>query len=104
MGCWSHARRKFDEALQTLPKEDRKNSLAATGECYCTRLFQLENGLNPYRYLLRVLENALRVEQDDDLCVTHLTLANAPDECKTPSCEDVRLNISLTLRSVNRKD
>ena len=42
VGCWAHARRKFDEALQTLPKEKRKGSLAATGECYCTRLFQLE--------------------------------------------------------------
>ncbi len=45
VGCWAHARRKFDEALQTLPKEDRKNSLAATGECYCTRLFQMEESL-----------------------------------------------------------
>lgn len=42
MGCWAHARRKFDQTLQTMPKEERKNSLAATGECYCTRLFQLE--------------------------------------------------------------
>ena len=42
VGCWAHARRKFDEALQVLPKEGRKGSLAATGECYCTRLFQLE--------------------------------------------------------------
>lgn len=42
VGCWAHARRKFDETLQTLPKEERKNSLAATGECYCTRLFRLE--------------------------------------------------------------
>ena len=45
VGCWAHARRKFDEALQTIPKEDRKGSLAATGECYCTRLFQLEESL-----------------------------------------------------------
>ena len=42
VGCWAHARRKFDEALQTIPKDDRKGSLAAAGECYCTRLFQLE--------------------------------------------------------------
>ncbi len=41
----SHARRKFDEALQMLPKEKRQDSLAATGECYCTRLFQLEQSL-----------------------------------------------------------
>ena len=45
VGCWAHARRKFDEALQTIPKEDRKGSLAATGECYCSRLFQLEETL-----------------------------------------------------------
>ena len=45
VGCWAHARRKFDEALQTLPKEKRQDSLAATGECYCTRLFQLEQSL-----------------------------------------------------------
>jgi len=42
VGCWAHARRKFDEALQVLPKEDRKGSMAAVGECYCTKLFQLE--------------------------------------------------------------
>lgn len=42
VGCWAHARRKFDEAL---PKEKRQDSLAAAGECYCTRLFQLEQSL-----------------------------------------------------------
>ena len=42
VGCWAHARRKFDEALQMVPKEQRKDSLAAAGECYCTKLFQME--------------------------------------------------------------
>jgi transposase len=42
VGCWAHARRKFDEALNALDKDARKGSLAATGECYCSRLFQLE--------------------------------------------------------------
>ena len=42
VGCWAHARRKFDEALQTLPKEKQKDSPAAVGECYCSRLFKLE--------------------------------------------------------------
>ena len=46
VGCWAHARRKFDEALQTLPKEKRQGSLAAVGECYCTKLFQLEETLS----------------------------------------------------------
>lgn len=38
----AHARRKFDEALQTLAKDARVGSLAAIGECYCTKLFQLK--------------------------------------------------------------
>ena len=42
----AHARRKFDEALQTLPKEKRQGSPAAVGECYCTKLFQLEETLS----------------------------------------------------------
>ena len=61
VGCWAHARRKFDEALQALPKEDRKNSLAATGECYCTRLFQLEESfadLTPEERYTKRLEQA----------------------------------------------
>ena len=45
VGCWAHARRKFDEALQTLPKEMQKDSPAAIGECYCSRLFKLEQAL-----------------------------------------------------------
>ena len=43
--CWAHARRIFDEAPQTLPKEKRQDSPAAVGECYCTRLFQPEQSL-----------------------------------------------------------
>ena len=42
VGCWAHARRKFDEALGTLPQEKRKDSPAAMGECYCSQLFKLE--------------------------------------------------------------
>ena len=45
VGCWAHARRKFDEALQTLPKEAQKNSPAAMGERYCSRLFKLGQAL-----------------------------------------------------------
>ena len=40
--CWAHARRKFDEALKALKKEDRKGSVANIGLDYCNRLFELE--------------------------------------------------------------
>ena len=45
VGCWAHARRKFDEALGTLPQEKRKDSPAAMGEWYCSQLFKLEQAL-----------------------------------------------------------
>ena len=39
-GCWAHARRKWVEAM---PKgTDKKNTLAAKGLEYCSRLFELE--------------------------------------------------------------
>lgn len=43
VGCMAHARRKFDKALNVLPKEERANSMAATGLAYCDKLFYLEN-------------------------------------------------------------
>ncbi|MCL6576925.1 IS66 family transposase, partial [Kyrpidia sp.] len=46
VGCWAHARRKFDEALKTLPPSERKKPTAARiGLEYCNRLFKIERGL-----------------------------------------------------------
>ena len=73
VGCWAHARRKFDEALQTLPKEDRKGSLAATGECYCTRLFQLEES---FAELTPEERYAKRLEQKKPVLDALLVWAN----------------------------
>jgi transposase len=42
VGCWAHARRKFDELLQTIPKDKRDSSDAAKGIAYCDKLFHLE--------------------------------------------------------------
>lgn len=50
VGCWAHARRKFDEALKSLQENVRKNSSALRGKQYCDRLFALErefSGLPP---------------------------------------------------------
>lgn len=73
VGCWAHARRKFDETLQTLPKEDRKGSLAATGECYCTRLFQLEES---FAELTPEERYAKRLEQEKPVLDALLVWAN----------------------------
>jgi transposase len=42
VGCWAHARRKFDEALKGLPEKARAGSLALRGKQYCDRLFAHE--------------------------------------------------------------
>ena len=40
--CWSHARRKFHDALKALDKADRSGATANVGYEYCNRLFMLE--------------------------------------------------------------
>lgn len=42
VGCFAHARRKFDEALKSVPLKNRANTAAAQGKQYCDRLFELE--------------------------------------------------------------
>ena len=42
VGCWAHARRKFDEALNALPTDKRKGTAAFTGLEYCNQLFAWE--------------------------------------------------------------
>lgn len=44
IGCWAHARRKFDEALKSMAEKDREGSHAHRGKQYCDRLFMLERG------------------------------------------------------------
>lgn len=58
VGCWAHARRKFDEALKVLPLEKRKSPVAAKeGLAFCNKLFAIERDLKDVtpeeRYRLR---------------------------------------------------
>ena len=48
LGCWAHARRKFIEALATLPKEAQsdKNSLANIALKYISGLYKIEKALH----------------------------------------------------------
>lgn len=43
IGCWAHLRRKFDEAVKSLPKGKANGSSAAQGLAYCDLLFKLED-------------------------------------------------------------
>lgn len=42
VGCWAHLRRKFDEALKSIPEKGRSESLALIGKRYCDKLFGFE--------------------------------------------------------------
>ncbi len=45
VGCWAHLRRKFDEAVKSLPKQDQPTAAALQGQAYCSRLFSIEQEL-----------------------------------------------------------
>jgi transposase len=45
VGCWSHARRGFTDALKPLSKQMQKSSVAAEGLAFCNRLFAIERDL-----------------------------------------------------------
>ena len=46
VGCWAHARRKFDEALKALPADQQNAPVAAKeGLSFCNRLFAIEREL-----------------------------------------------------------
>ena len=42
VGCFAHARRKFDEALKSMPEKDREGSNVLRGKRYLDKLFELE--------------------------------------------------------------
>jgi transposase len=47
VGCWAHARRKFDEALKVLPNDSRLGTVTATeGLRFCNQLFGIERDLS----------------------------------------------------------
>jgi transposase len=43
VGCFAHARRKFDEAVKALSKKDQADSVAMIGKKFCDKLFALEH-------------------------------------------------------------
>jgi hypothetical protein len=45
VGCWAHVRRKWDEALNVVPKSGREGCSALLGKRYCDRLFAIDREL-----------------------------------------------------------
>lgn len=45
VGCWAHARRKFDEAVKSLPQKEQEGCAALEGQAFCTKLFAIERDI-----------------------------------------------------------
>ena len=69
VGCWAHARRKFDEPLNAIP-------LGAQSSAVIYSLIETakENGLDPYGYLVSVFEKALGLELKEHPERVHILL------------------------------
>ena len=73
VGCWAHARRKFDEALTAVPKEQQSASKPAEALCYFAKLFQLEQD---FTALTAEERYAKRLEQEKPVLDALLAWAN----------------------------
>ena len=73
VGCWAHARRRFDKALTAVPSEQQSASKPAEALCYFAKLFQMEQDFAP----LTVEERyAKRLEQKKPVLEALLAWAN----------------------------
>ena len=67
VGCWAHARRKFDKALKGLPEKARADSLSMRAKRCCDKLFDLESRFSELsadkRYLKRQTESKPLMEE-----------------------------------------
>ena len=90
VGCAAHARRKFDEALTALPKEQQQTFRAAEALCYFAKLFQLEQSFAELK------------PEDIDYINVHGTSTPVGDVSEVKAIKDVfgdhayKLNISST--------
>ena len=73
MGCWAHARRKFDEALKAVPK-GKRSPTAEQGVAYCSQLFKLEEA---FRDLKPEERKQKRLEQEKPVLDAMLAWANS---------------------------
>ena len=74
VGCWAHARRKFDEALNAIPQGKREGCAALTGLQYCNDLFAWERefaGLSPEK------RHQQRLEKEKPILDALLSWANS---------------------------
>ena len=65
--CWSHMRRKFEDALKSLAKDARKNAKANIGAGYCNQIFALEREFDEQKLSFDERKEA-RVQKSKPVC------------------------------------
>jgi len=75
VGCWAHARRKFDEALKALPGSNSAASVVAKeGLDFCNQLFAIERDLRDLSYEERYKARMERSRPVLDACLVWLNV------------------------------
>jgi transposase len=74
VGCWAHARRKFDEAVKSAPPGARGGLPGQKGLDFCNRLFALER---EFKSLLPGERHKKRIEQSEPLVSDFYAWANS---------------------------
>ena len=93
--CWSHVRRKFDEALKVLPDKNPE-STAAIGLSYCNKLFDIEREIADKSVEERKM---VRQEQSKAVCEAFFSWAEAESFKVLPkSAIGMAIQYSLNLK------
>jgi transposase len=100
VGCFAHARRKFDEALKGLAEKDRTGSLALTGKQYCDRLFRIERALENLLPENRLEERQKQAKPVLDAFLAWLKSANPAPKSGTGKAVTMRWNSGNTLSAI----
>lgn len=62
VGCWAHARRKFDEAVAALPKGEQAGCAALEGQRMCNQLFSIEREIAGLPFEERCIQRQSRAK------------------------------------------
>ena len=78
VGCWAHARRKFDEAVNALPKGEQVGCAALEGQRICNQLFSIEREIAGLPFEERCIQRQSRAKPVLDALLSWAERSKAP--------------------------
>jgi len=102
-GCFSHARRKFVEALKALPKHQQAESPASKGVAFCDKIFELERKYDEEGITVQERHERRQLESkpvvSDLLAWANELLPTLPEKCKLRDAVGYIINQQARLTS-----